>query len=197
MRRAVQNGWELFQYASGDASLKVENDIQTLIHCSQISVVQIFIHPPKNHIDFFSRLHFPMFLSPGYKSSHAIGRINEGCIWYCYKSLINQAGLGVSHCLLCHVAAASIFCGQPGQKFYAGGSAVEGTDRRLLGCKTGLSWQCFGSQIHYKAWFINLSSLLKTRPLVWPLYVQLNCINCTSCFFPPLLCSLTSDQIEF
>ncbi len=152
MRWAVQNGGEIFQYASGDASLKVENDIQTLIHCSQISVVQIVIHPPKNHIDFFfSQLHFSTFLSPGYKSSHAIGRRNEGCIWYCYKSLINQAGLGVSHCLQCHVAAASICCGQPGQKLHTGGSAVEGTDRRLLGCKTVLWWQCCGSQIHYKA----------------------------------------------
>ncbi len=107
--------------------------------------------PKESYWLFFSQLHFSTFLSPGYKSSHAIGRRNEGCIWYCYKSLINQAGLGVSHCLQCHVAAASICCGQPGQKLHTGGSAVEGTDRRLLGCKTVLWWQCCGSQIHYKA----------------------------------------------
>lgn len=43
--------------------MKVENDIQTLIHCSQISVVQIVIPPPKNHIDFFFFLSytFPRF----------------------------------------------------------------------------------------------------------------------------------------
>lgn len=126
MRWAVQNGEEIFQYASGDASLKVVNDIQTLIHCSQISVVQIVIHPRKeSYWLFFFFLSLYTFLSPGYKSSYAIGRRNEGCIWYCYKSLINQAGLGVSQRLQCHVAAASICCGQ---KLHAGGSVVEGTD---------------------------------------------------------------------
>lgn len=74
---------------------------------------------------FFFFCTFPLLSSPLVINLHMpFGQRNKGCIWYCIKSLINQAGLDVSHCLQCHVATASICCGQPGQKLHIVGSVV-------------------------------------------------------------------------
>lgn len=127
------------------------------------SVYKSLFIPQRIILTLFFSSTFPLRSSPLVINLHMpSGRL--------YLVLLQESGLDVSHCLQCRNAATSVCCGQPRYRLHVVGSVVEDTVGQLLGCKTVLSWQCCGSQIHYKAWFINPSSLLKSRPLVWPLY---------------------------